>query len=73
WRRVDQEEDPLLAVATATPTITVRGDVAENLQPPDVSTALMATCRSGGGPAARRRDRYADHHRPRRCCGEPAA
>lgn len=34
-------EDPLLRRRDRTPTITVRGDVAENLQPPDVSTALM--------------------------------
>ncbi len=34
-------EDPLLRRRDRTPIITVRGDVAENLQPPDVSTALM--------------------------------
>jgi multidrug efflux pump subunit AcrB len=34
-------EDPLLRRRDRTPTITVRGDVADNLQPPDVSTALM--------------------------------
>ncbi len=34
-------EDPLLRRRDRTPTITVRGDVAENLQSPDVSTALM--------------------------------
>ena len=34
-------EDPLLRRRDRTPTITVRGDVADTLQPPDVSTALM--------------------------------
>lgn len=34
-------EDPLLRRRDRTPTITVRGDAADNLQPPDVSTALM--------------------------------
>ncbi|HDK6134471.1 TPA: efflux RND transporter permease subunit [Klebsiella variicola] len=34
-------EDPLLRRRDRTPTITVSGDVADNLQPPDVSTALM--------------------------------
>lgn len=34
-------EDPLLRRRDRTPTITVRGDIAENLQPPDVSTAIM--------------------------------
>ena len=34
-------EDPLLRHRDRTPTITVRGDIAENLQPPDVSTAIM--------------------------------
>ncbi|PLR49313.1 efflux RND transporter permease subunit [Chimaeribacter arupi] len=34
-------EDPVLRRRDRTPTITVRGDIAENLQPPDVSTALM--------------------------------
>lgn len=34
-------EDPLLRRCDRTPTITVRGDIAENLQPPDVSTAIM--------------------------------
>jgi multidrug efflux pump subunit AcrB len=33
-------EDPLLRRRDRTPTITVRGDIAEGLQPPDVSTAL---------------------------------
>ncbi|ATM21870.1 MULTISPECIES: efflux RND transporter permease subunit [Raoultella] len=34
-------EDPLLRRRDRTPTITVRGDIADNLQPPDVSAALM--------------------------------
>ncbi|MFS2225705.1 efflux RND transporter permease subunit [Pantoea sp. B65] len=34
-------EDPLLRRRDRTPTITVRGDIAENLQPPDVSTAIL--------------------------------
>ncbi len=33
-------EDPILRRRDRTPTITVRGDVAEGLQPPDVSTAI---------------------------------
>ena len=35
-------EDPILRRRDRTPTITVRGDIAEGLQPPDVSTAIMA-------------------------------
>lgn len=34
-------EDPLLRRRDRTPTITVRGDIADNLQPPDVSVAIM--------------------------------
>ncbi|CNG53435.1 efflux RND transporter permease subunit [Yersinia intermedia] len=34
-------EDPVLRRRDRTPTITVRGDIAENLQPPDVSTSIM--------------------------------
>ncbi|EIC84096.1 efflux RND transporter permease subunit [Serratia sp. M24T3] len=34
-------EDPVLRRRDRTPTITVRGDIADNLQPPDVSTAIM--------------------------------
>ncbi|HAT1646722.1 TPA: efflux RND transporter permease subunit [Raoultella planticola] len=34
-------EDPLLRRRDRMPTITVRGDIADNLQPPDVSAALM--------------------------------
>ncbi|MDR4898883.1 efflux RND transporter permease subunit [Yersinia kristensenii] len=34
-------EDPVLRRRDRIPTITVRGDIAENLQPPDVSTAMM--------------------------------
>ncbi|ALQ47514.1 TPA: efflux RND transporter permease subunit [Raoultella ornithinolytica] len=34
-------EDPLLRRRDRTPTITVQGDIADNLQPPDVSAALM--------------------------------
>lgn len=34
-------EDPLLRRRDRTPTITVRGDIADNLQPPDISAALM--------------------------------
>lgn len=33
-------EDPILRRRDRTPTITVRGDIAEDLQPPDVSTAM---------------------------------
>src|SRR5881396_3035059 len=33
-------EDPILRRRDHTPTITVRGDIAEGLQPPDVSTAV---------------------------------
>lgn len=36
-----QMEDPVLRRRDRTPTITVRGDIAENLQPPDVSTTIM--------------------------------
>jgi multidrug efflux pump subunit AcrB len=35
-------EDPILRRRDRTPTITVRGDIAEGLQPPDVSTAVWA-------------------------------
>ncbi|ROM47991.1 MFS transporter [Pseudomonas poae] len=34
-------EDPILRRRDRTPTITVRGDIAEGLQPPDVSTAII--------------------------------
>lgn len=34
-------EEPILRRRDRTPTITVRGDVAEGLQPPDVSNAVM--------------------------------
>ncbi|EMO4511861.1 hypothetical protein P842_01249 [Enterobacter roggenkampii UCI 39] len=34
-------EDPVLRRRDRTPTITVRGDIADNLQPPDVSVAIM--------------------------------
>jgi multidrug efflux pump subunit AcrB len=34
-------EDPILRRRDRTPTITVRGDIAEALQPPDVSTAIL--------------------------------
>lgn len=34
-------EDPLLRRRDRTPTITVRGDIADNLQPPDVSASIM--------------------------------
>lgn len=34
-------EDPILRRRDRTPTITVRGDIAEGLQPPDVSTAVV--------------------------------
>ena len=34
-------EEPILRRRDRTPTITVRGDVAEGLQPPDVSNALI--------------------------------
>ena len=35
-------EDPILQRRDRVPTITVRGDIADGLQPPDVSTAAMA-------------------------------
>ena len=35
-------EDPILRRRDRTPTITVRGDIAEGLQPPDVSSAMLA-------------------------------
>ncbi|MEZ0271830.1 MAG: efflux RND transporter permease subunit [Methylophilaceae bacterium] len=35
-------EEPTLRRRDRTPTITVRGDIAEDLQPPDVSTAIKA-------------------------------
>lgn len=34
-------EDPILQRRDRLPTITVRGDIAEGLQPPDVSTAML--------------------------------
>ncbi|MEG5894624.1 efflux RND transporter permease subunit [Enterobacter chengduensis] len=34
-------EDPILRRRDRTPTITARGDIADNLQPPDVSVAIM--------------------------------
>ncbi|WP_288448945.1 efflux RND transporter permease subunit [uncultured Enterobacter sp.] len=34
-------EDPVLRRRDRPPTITVRGDIADNLQPPDVSVAIM--------------------------------
>ncbi|WP_191577435.1 efflux RND transporter permease subunit [Achromobacter insolitus] len=36
-----QMEDPILRRRDRTPTITVRGDIAEGLQPPDVSAAIF--------------------------------
>ncbi|HAP28452.1 MAG TPA: MFS transporter [Achromobacter sp.] len=36
-----QMEDPILRRRDRTPTITVRGDIAEGLQPPDVSAAIL--------------------------------
>ncbi len=39
--RVDvRMEDPIMRRRDRTPTITVRGDIADDLQPPDVSTAI---------------------------------
>lgn len=38
-------EDPVLRRRDRTPTITVRSDIAENLQPPDVSKAIMKQLR----------------------------
>lgn len=35
-------EDPVLRRRDRTPTMTVRGDIAEGLQPPDVSTAILS-------------------------------
>ncbi|MGH6751270.1 MAG: efflux RND transporter permease subunit, partial [Bradyrhizobium sp.] len=34
-------EEPIMRRRDRMPTITVRGDIAENLQPPDVSTAIL--------------------------------
>ncbi|RRZ89338.1 efflux RND transporter permease subunit [Erwinia sp. 198] len=34
-------EDPVLRRRDRTPTITVRGDIADSMQPPDVSTAIL--------------------------------
>jgi multidrug efflux pump subunit AcrB len=34
-------EDPILRRRDRTPTMTIRGDIADGLQPPDVSTAVM--------------------------------
>lgn len=39
-------EDPVLRRRDRTPTITVRGDIAESLQPPDVSTTIMKQLQS---------------------------
>jgi multidrug efflux pump subunit AcrB len=39
-------EDPILRRRDRTPTITVRGDIAEGLQPPDVSTAVWKELQS---------------------------
>lgn len=36
-----QMEEPVMRRRDRIPTITVRGDIAENLQPPDVSTAIL--------------------------------
>jgi multidrug efflux pump subunit AcrB len=38
-------EDPIIRRRDRTPTITVRGDIAEGLQPPDVSTAVLKDLR----------------------------
>jgi multidrug efflux pump subunit AcrB len=38
-------EDPIIRRRDRTPTITVRGDIAEGLQPPDVSTAVLEELR----------------------------
>ena len=38
-------EDPIIRRRDRVPTITVRGDVAEGLQPPDVSAAVLAELR----------------------------
>ncbi|MBK4769902.1 MAG: efflux RND transporter permease subunit [Pantoea sp. Morm] len=34
-------EDPVLRRRDRTPTVTVRGDIADSMQPPDVSTAIL--------------------------------
>lgn len=39
-------EDPILRRRDRTPTITVRGDIANHLQPPDVSVAIMKQLQS---------------------------
>jgi multidrug efflux pump subunit AcrB len=46
-------EDPILRRRDRTPTITVREDVAEGLQPPDVSAALSETLRPASSPTCR--------------------
>jgi len=38
-------EDPILRRRDRVPTLTVRGDIAEGLQPPDVSAAMLAQLR----------------------------
>jgi len=38
-------EDPIIRRRDRAPTITVRGDIAEGLQPPDVSTAVLKELR----------------------------
>lgn len=40
-----QMEEPVMRRRDRIPTITVRGDIAENLQPPDVSTAITKALR----------------------------
>ena len=41
WAALASMEDPILRRRDRTPTITVRGDIADNLQSPDVSVAIM--------------------------------
>lgn len=41
-----QMEDPILRRRDRIPTITVRGDIAEHLQPPDVSTVILKELQS---------------------------
>lgn len=66
-------EDPILRRRDRTPTITVRGDIADNLQPPDVSVAIMKQLQPivDSLPAGYRidmRGRLRSRAKPRRPC-----
>ena len=45
-------EEPIMRRRDRMPTITVRGDIAEGLQPPDVSTAILQGAPAHHGQAA---------------------